>query len=348
MIARAARLIRTILVVLGLVTIRPAFSTDSLLAQTDADLVIVEWVLGDTPDGGWTVGDPISIKLVAHYPDTLDLTLPDLPEHWGAVEVLKQSPLEPVANTDGTLTAVHEAEVAIWAPGDHQTPPLAAHYRDSVGELHEIAVPPVSISIASVLSEGETEKRDLKPQVSLPLPSRWPFLLAGLLGGLVISAVAWVLLSRRRTVTRISTATIPADPRPPHEIAYDELDHIAALDLPALGELKRHYSLVSDCLRTYIYGRYHISALDCTTGELMVAFRQTQVDRSHAGLVRRLLAEADLVKFAKLRPPIEQARESVVVARHIVDLTKASTSENGATDESVIGRSQHESKIVNR
>jgi hypothetical protein len=38
--------------------------------------------------------------------------------------------------------------------------------------------------------------------------------------------------------------------------------------------------------------------------------------------LRSLLEEADLVKFAKLRPSIERARDAVVQARHLVDITK--------------------------
>jgi hypothetical protein len=213
--------------------------------------------------------------------------------------------------------------VTLWAPGDHEMPPLAVRYRDADDELHEIMSPPWSITLVSVLEEGETEKRDLKPQVSLPRPPVWPWLLGGLLlAALVGIAGRYLLIRLRRRMASTPPAVHLIDPRPSHEIAYSELDRIAALNLPDQGELKRHYTLVADCLRTYTRGRYEIPAMDLTTAELLASFRQARVDRDHTRLFRGLLAEADLVKFAKFRPLVDQAHAAVPQARHIIDVTK--------------------------
>jgi hypothetical protein len=114
----------------------------------------------------------------------------------------------------------------------------------------------------------------------------------------------------------------PVDDRFPEEIAYEELERVAALDLPAQGEFKRHYTLVTDCVRNYLEGIYRIPAIDRTTGELMLALRKARLGGEMLPSLRALLEEADLVKFAKLRPSIERARDAVVQARRLVDITK--------------------------
>jgi len=269
------------------------------------------------------VGDRIPLSLRVTHPDSLTVILPQLPETWGAAEVSEQRLAEPIDNGDGTFTAIRELTLALWAPGEHQVPPLEVRYRDADDQMHQVPAPPLSITLVSVLKQGETEKHDLKPQISLPRPPLWPWLVGGLTLAALAGSAGWVLLARlRRRTTATSAAEQFIDPRPSHEIAYSELDRIAALNLLARGEFKHHYTLIADCLRTYIQGRYDIPAMDRTTAELLTSFRQARVDRGHTRLFRDLLAEADLVKFARLEPLVDQAHAAIARARHIVDVTK--------------------------
>ncbi len=292
-------------------------------AQDETDPVQIDWSFGEPPGGGWTVGDRIPLRLAVTYPANLEVTAPELPEAWGPFEVQEQTPHEPVQNADGTLTAVREAIVTLWVPGEFQTPPFAVRYRDADGQLHEALAPQLPITVVSVLEQGKTEKRDLKPQAYLPGPSVWPLLLGTVVLTAVLGSIGWVLFARlRHRMTPTSAPAYSFDPRPPHEIAYSELDRIAAINLPVRGELKRHYTLVADCIRTYIQGRYDVPAMDQTTEELTAALRQARMDSRHASLFRELLTEADLVKFAGFRPSIDQAYTATAQARHIVDVTK--------------------------
>jgi hypothetical protein len=316
-------------------------------AQAEASPVKAEWALGDAPEGGWTVGYRLLLRLTATHPAELEVTLPELPSEWGPFEVLEQAPPASFENRDNTLTTVREATITLWAPGDYQTPPLAVRYRDTDDQLHEVSVPPLSLSVVSVLTEGETEKRDLKSQVSLPRPPLWPWVLGGLLLVALSGVGGRYLLTRlRRQAVPASIPGVALELRSPEEIAYDELDRIDALDLPTRGELKRHYTLVADCMRTYIEGRYNLPALDRTTQELSTSLRRARVDRDHAALLRDLLTEADLVKFARARPPLAQARTVVAQASHIVDVTKMDKSANRQIGKSA-NSPLHESRITN-
>ncbi len=311
------------LLVLGLIAVQAVLAPGIIRGQSETPPITVEWTTVDPPDSGWTVGDRIPLRLTATYSSSMQVTLPALPEVWGPFEVLDQTPVEPTVNADGSLSQARQATVTLWAPGSYQTPPLTIRYRDADDQLHEVPVPQLSVTVVKVLQEGETEKRDLKPQRSLPTTPLWPWILGAVCVIAVVGVAGWALRTRvrRRSEFATASASLP-DPRPPHEIAYSELDRITALHLPAQGEMKHHYTLVADCLRTYVEGRYHIPAMDQTTDELTAALRRSQVDRRHSGLVRELLTEADLVKFAKFHPPIEQAQAAVDQARHIVDVTK--------------------------
>jgi hypothetical protein len=312
---------------LRLAAISLVVSTIMVYAQIGSEPLITEWMVGDAPENGWTVGDHIPLHLNVTYPAGMEVTLPELPAKWGAFEVVEQTLAAPTENENGTFTAVRKALVTLWAPGDYQTAPFSVRYQGTDDQLHESLVSPLTITVASVLEEGETEKRDLKPQASLAHPPLWPWLLSGLRLASLIGVVGWLLWTRlRRRPATAATHVIPIDTRAPEEIAYSELDRIAALNLPAQGELKHHYTLITDCMRSYVQGRYQIPALDRTTTELMTAFRRSHVDRAHVGLFRDLLNDADLVKFAKAHPSNQQANKAVTQARHIVDVTKIGNS----------------------
>lgn len=150
-----------------------------------------------------------------------------------------------------------------------------------------------------------------------PLKEQWKaprnYLLWGAIALAVLAAIAaviWWVRKKRRSVV-----DAPAVVLPPEVVALAELDRIAALGLPARGDYKQHYTLVVDALRHYLEARYGIEAMDRTTFELMdvLEHRRVSVD----GLAP-LLDEADLVKFAKFAPSVENAAHALDRARSIV------------------------------
>ena len=297
--------------------------TGAVLAQGATEPVAARWEPGTAPETGWTVGDPIPLRLQVTHPPELSVVLPELPVQWGAFEVQEQLLLEPVEHDDGTVNSVREAMVVLWAPGEQQTPDFAVRYRGADGMLHEVDVPPVTVTVGSVLTEEDIEKADLKAQAALERPPLWPWILAGTCLTVALALAArwlWRRLQGRQVLGQGFAAA--TDNRPPDEIAYGELDRIAALDLPAAGEFKWHYTLVTNCVRRYVEGLYGIPATERTTLELMWAIGQAGLVGKSRGLMLELLDEADLVKFAKLRPSIQEAWEAVAQGRQFVDLTR--------------------------
>jgi hypothetical protein len=296
----------------------------------EVDPVKAEWVLAEAPPDGWTVGDHISLRLRVTYTPTVEVILPDLPPKWGSFEVLEQERLEPMQNDDGANTVERTAIVTLWAPGDHNTPPYAVLYRGADGLLHENPVPQITVRIASVLSEGETDRRDLKPQATLPRTSVWPQVAAVVALAALFVGGGWFVIQRHRERLSRQRGRATAGPRHPAEIAYKELDRIAALDLWRQGENRRLYDLVADCIRAYLSRRYHIPTTNQTTAETLTHLERLAVDPGHRALLGDLLREADLVKFAQARPAPDQARTLLQRARHIVEATQAEGDLHGA------------------
>ena len=153
----------------------------------------------------------------------------------------------------------------------------------------------------------------------MALPSMLPATLAGLVVATVVAGSGWWLYRR----WRMRQALAPViDNRPPYQIAYAELERIAGLNLPGRGQFKEHYTLVTDCLRAYLEQQFQLHAFDRTTAELWLELKRSVIAPDQGRRFIDLFADSDLVKFAKLTPEIEEARQLIDQARALVTSTR--------------------------
>jgi len=307
-----------------------ALLAGTVLAQGGPEVVVSAEVDRETI----TVGDRIVYTVRAEHDKDLVVDFPQLASIWGDFEVLSQRPLQP-GTSQGQVITGKEYVITAFTIGGHATPPLRVSYLDRQGQTQEIETDPIRITVTSVLTgtEGVTSTldiRDLKPQAELPRDWSW-LLWAGLAGlalALAILALIWFLACRRKRAGATAPAAV-VDLRPPEEMAYEELERIAGLQLVEQGRFKEHYTLTADCLRCYAEGIYGIPAMDRTTEEFYAALRRVRVDGQQVRLFKDFLDESDLVKFAKYVPPVEEVWEAVPRARDIVDVTRPERVDEG-------------------
>jgi hypothetical protein len=263
------------------------------------------------------VGDPIELTVQVTHPAGTQVILPHLAQTWGDLEVREQRPAQTTANADGTLTTTQTILATLFAPGEFQTPPLAVTVSDAAGQISQALAAPAALTIGSVLAAEDAELRDIKPQAELEIPAvvPYPAIFAG------VAALAVALLSflfwRRRAQRQ------PVDKRSPDQVAHDELARIVGLNLPAAGRYAEHYATTADCLRTYLERQFAIAARDRTTLEITTALRTAPFAPANAHTLVTLLAECDLVKFAKVTPGVAAANALLDEARRFVTLTTA-------------------------
>jgi hypothetical protein len=301
------------------------FLLPRLYAQTlDADVNFYALPLKE--DKPYQVGDRITLRLEVKHPVGSQLEMFPLQEEWGDFEVVDQTVWKTVENDDGSATTGRDIIVTLFEPGQYQTPSLVLEHKKPDGSVEELGAPVIRLNVESVLVEGDEELRDIKPQAILPVPPIWPLVLAGLAAGLLVIGAAvggglWLYHRWRRQELMPELPLPMIDARPPEVIAYAELERIETLNLPANAQFKEHYSLVADCLRRYIEGRYQIPALDRTTTELREAFRTAPAPADGIRAFINLFKESDLVKFARFHPSLEEAYTLINRAREIVRIT---------------------------
>ena len=126
-----------------------------------------------------------------------------------------------------------------------------------------------------------------------------PSLLAGALLAYVIT----------RYMKRPKPVAPPPPPRPPWEIALEELDEVRHAGLLDAGRHAEYFDRVNDTLRSYLGGRFGFDGLESTTDEILAALTHAPLQKLSLAEVVAFLGECDLVKFANVTPsPAECAR----------------------------------------
>jgi LPXTG-motif cell wall-anchored protein len=255
-----------------------------------------------------TVGERLRVVHRVTYPDSLAMLPPEafdpgtcrlLSVEWideaGDGYLVKEARLE-VLTTDLEAAFMPAGKVGFVAPA---------------GDTLTAVVPSVDVPVRHLVSEGR-EPNPLKPQWEAPRSYTWLLLAAA---AIALAALAvWLLRKRKR-----KEAPEPVRPElPPDFVALKRLDEIERLGLVEKGEIKKHYTLVVDTLRTYVEKRFGVLAMDETTDEILSDLMRSRVIVD--GL-EPVLREADLVKFAKFQPEPPVACGLVESVREIVART---------------------------
>lgn len=203
--------------------------------------------------------------------------------------------------------------------GEHLIPGPTVQYRVAGGDLQRIDAPDALVVIDSLLPKagGAKDIRDVKPPAVVPRDYRplWWGLAA--LGGLCGAA----LLLYRALSGRGRSPAVPQ--RPAHEIALESLVRLRSARLLEAGRHGQFYVELTAIVRTYLERRFELRAPEMTTEEfLQAAQRNPQIAQAHRASLAQFLNEADLVKFAKYVPALEDAERAYAAARQFVEATR--------------------------
>jgi hypothetical protein len=205
-----------------------------------------------------------------------------------------------------------------YETGDQVIPGAPVHYRVAGGELQRTDAPDTLVIVDSLVAKaGEgADLRDVKGPVAVPRDYRplW-WALGVLVALLALGVLAYRFLNRAREV-----AARP--PRPADEIALEALARLRTDGVLEKGEQVEFYVRLSSIVREYLENRFHLRAPEMTTEEfLQVAQRARELSQKHRHLLGQFLAEADLVKFARHRPQLEDAMRAYDAAKEFITST---------------------------
>lgn len=111
--------------------------------------------------------------------------------------------------------------------------------------------------------------------------------------------------------------------QPAHVVALGYLDRIKQEKPWQAGRSKEYHTQLTDVLRTYIERMFNINSMEMTSDEILEEFRLMHLEnKSVYTNLKQILTLADLVKFAKWEPSIDEHELSLMNAYFFINQTK--------------------------
>jgi hypothetical protein len=121
---------------------------------------------------------------------------------------------------------------------------------------------------------------------------------------------------------------IKVEPKlPPHQLAMKEIERIKTEKIWQKGQPKEYYTELTDALRTYIKNRFGFNALEMTSSEIIDKLLEFN-DKEAISDLKYLFQTADLVKFAKHDPQMNENDANLINAIDFINETKQPEEEN--------------------
>lgn len=264
-----------------------------------------------------TVGDPVLYRLIIRYNRSLKITYPQLGRHLEKFAIRDFKAL-PVREENGTQVEEIQYLLTVFEVGSYEIPPLEIRYSDP--EKKMIRTPPLRLEVKAVNTEGVQDIRDIKD----PLEITWnwrPLARATSLLLLLLGA-GWgmfYLIRHWRHSRQKELTEIPEIQLSPEEEA---LAALKKLQEDGWENIKRFYTEISEILRRYVGRRYQFRAVEQTSEELEEHLKYKDIGEKPFALVKNILMESDLVKFAKYMPSQKTAENILPRVREIIETTR--------------------------
>lgn len=190
-------------------------------------------------------------------------------------------------------------------------------------------LPPMEVTV-NVPLDPENPEQFFGPKTVMQAPFAWEDWY-GLMacGALIIPiGILLVYLIMRFFDNKPIIRKVKVEPKlPPHQLAMQEIERIKNEKVWQKGEPKEYYTELTDTLRTYIKDRFGFNALEMTSTEIIDKLLEMK-DKEAISDLRELFQTADLVKFAKHNPLMNENDANLINAIDFINETKEKEEEN--------------------
>jgi uncharacterized protein DUF4381 len=266
-----------------------------------------------------SVGTRFIVAARLRAPEGAAIAWPPAPDTSETVEIVSSRMI------DSASDSLRTEETARWRLAAWDTGTITIVFEDAVvttPEFERRVALRARVYVRSVLPP-DTALQVPKParDILAAEPPWWRWVALALLALALITVLVWWYLRRRRRKP-------PPAPVDAMQYAEHEFARVERMGLLEAGERGRFVALMVEVLREYLALRLPGALLSLTSTEL-VRFLRSRADLPVQRLVN-VLAEADLVKFARRPVSAERAREIGQEARAIVREVEQATVRNRA------------------
>ncbi len=267
------------------------------------------------------IGAEFKLTLKASVKKTDKVVFPKA-KNFGALEVIESYKIDTIKSND-QYELIKKYGLTQFDSGKYTIPRISIviNGKPTFSDSLKIEVANVKVD---TLKQKMFEIKDIIPVES---SSDWWNYLLGILLLIGLGFLAfWLFKKYYKKPEKIEEIVY----KTPIEKATSLLQQLEKKELIQRGEIKNYYSELTDIARTYIEEEIHIPAMESTTSELIVSLRNVsknkklKLSKDTLENLEKVLMQADLVKFAKVKPlEFEIEEDKKRITSTIVTIHKA-------------------------
>lgn len=267
------------------------------------------------------IGEQIEYKISVQAPADATVVFPE-GQTFGALEMVKTNPTDTLKEA-GKFRLEKAYYLTQFDEGKYTIPQQKIQishkdfYTDSLlVEVHNVAVDTLKQPLY-----------DAKPIADVTSPSSsllWLWIVLGIVALLLTAAASYFFVFRKKKLS----AEEERKKLPPFERAIQDLKDLQNSKYLIESQHKAYYTRLTDIVKEYLEDEMHILAKESTTDELLAKINDLQQNgKLHLSAetisnLKRVLQNADLVKFAKSKPSDSNAEYDRETIENVVIKTK--------------------------
>lgn len=267
------------------------------------------------------IGEQIEYKISVQAPADATVVFPE-GQTFGALEMVKTNPTDTLKEA-GRFRLEKAYYLTQFDEGKYTIPQQKIQishkdfYTDSLlVEVHNVAVDTLKQPLY-----------DAKPIADVTSPSSsllWLWIVLGIVALLLTAAASYFFVFRKKKLS----AEEERKKLPPFERAIQDLKDLQNSKYLIESQHKAYYTRLTDIVKEYLEDEVHILAKESTTDELLAKINDLQqTGKLHLSAetisnLKRVLQNADLVKFAKSKPSDSNAEYDRETIENVVIKTK--------------------------
>ena len=186
-----------------------------------------------------TIGDLVRYTVTVTHDENIEVEMPGLGANLGGFEIRDYDVQDP-SKKDNMIVTEAEYIISTFLTGEFEIPPLTISYMTAEDSaVQTLTTEKIKIVVESVKPSEAGDILDIKSVVEIPRDwwqtGRW-FVLGG---SLIILCIFGLILYRRKKQGKGLLPVKKEPPRPPHEIAYENLDRLRQSNLLEKGLIKQ-------------------------------------------------------------------------------------------------------------
>jgi hypothetical protein len=237
------------------------------------------------------------------------------------IEVLAVK-LDTLQQSASNITVQASWLITSFDEGLYFLPQIPFLVRRPNGQLDTLYSESLSLKVQTVaIDTTNFQPYDIKTPIEYPvtLGEILPYIGFGLLIAAIIALAIYIFV-RWKQHKPLFFAAKPKDP--PHIVALRELEKIKTEKLWQNNKIKLYYTRVTDVLRVYLNGQFHIQAMEQTSEEILQSLQSVEMPEALRSRLHEMLTVSDLVKFAKYLPEQQENESALTIVNDFVSATK--------------------------